>query len=117
MIHTNLSKEQKSKFPPYSNRADRFSSGERILYYLNGKQIASTDLPEGSFQDERIMLAEMIGLEDFDDFQFIDSKGNVRLKASEIRSPFPGLDSKDHLGKTESQKYKEHRENKDRSVK
>lgn len=116
MKHVSLTKEQKATFTPYSNRGDRFASGEKIVFYFKGQPILSTDLPEGSLGTERLELAKMVGIKEFDDYHFEDSLGKVRLRASEIKSPFPGVEAGEHFGQLHGKRYKEYLENENRSA-
>ncbi len=57
-----------------------------IKFLLRGKEVATTDLLEKSFERHRLRTAEMIGVKWFDDYWLLHEDGSVRAKSSDIKT-------------------------------
>lgn len=77
-----LTEEQKAEV---SREAGINNFSGQIAFMFKGEEVGRTDLIERSFGTQRLLLAEMIGVSEFDDYWLIKSDGSIRAKASDIK--------------------------------
>jgi hypothetical protein len=76
-----------------------------IMFLLKGEELATTDLLERSLNRQRFHTAEMLGIKEFDDYHLLTEKGDIRVKASDMKGLLlTDIDS--DYGTAEGIKYK-----------
>lgn len=82
----NLTEERKSFLIESLNsiRNKPFYCGQRMRFYLDGELVGEGDMPEGSFDEHRFMVAELAGVEKFNDFEFVNKDGKVTRRGSDV---------------------------------
>ena len=79
---------------------------EKIQWYLLGKKVGESDLPDHSTKEIRHDLAFKAGIKEFDNFIFLRDNGDFRLSANEILFENKELNVFIRLGNKEGEEYK-----------
>lgn len=90
------------------NELKDFDTGEeQIVFLKDNEEVGRTELPSFSTSKSRIILAEIAGVKDYDNFQFINKDGQVYGDGDSI------LNGK-RIAEIESNMYKERLANKEK---